>query len=107
MVVSNQWINNAVMAAEAMIMLDLVTTVVRIIGTKGRGKLKVFTDCKAMCDVLILDRTKASPFSLDGGGIISKIIQLENDSDIEFEHAHVKTRNDNEERGMAMREIWC
>ena len=85
-----------VVAAEALIMLDLVATVVRNIEAKEREKLKVFTDCKVTCDVLILDGIKASPFSLNGGGIISKIMQLERESDIEFEYVHIKTRNGNE-----------
>ena len=89
------------MAAEALIILDLVATVVRNVGAKQRGKFKVYTDCKVTCDVLTLDRIKASQFALDGGGIISKITQLERESYIEFEHMHVKTRKDNEELGYA------
>ena len=48
---------------------------------------------------LTSDRIKASQFALDGGWIISKIVQIENESDVEFEHMHVKTKNDDEERG--------
>ena len=80
-------------------MIDLAATVIRNIGAKQSGKLKVFTDCKAMCDVLTLDRTRASQFTLGRRGIISKITQLENESDVEFECFHVKTRNGDEERG--------
>ena len=97
--ISNQWINNTVMTTEALIMLDLVATVVRNIGAKERGKLKVCANCKVMCDVLTLDIIKASQFALDGGSIISKIVQLERESEVDFEHMHVKTSNDNEELG--------
>ena len=66
------------MAVDAIIVLDLVTIVVKNIGANESGKLKVFTDCKIASDVITLDRIKASQFALDGGGIISKISQLEN-----------------------------
>ena len=89
------------MAAEALIIFDLVATVVRNVGAKERGKLEVHTDCKVTCDVLTLVRIKASQFALDRGGTISKIMQLERECCIEFEHIHVKTRNDNEEIGHA------
>ena len=49
--------------------------------------------------MLTLDRIKASKFASDGGGIISKLMHLENESKIEFEHVHVKTRNNAEELG--------
>ena len=98
-VVSNQWKHNVVMAAEALTMLDLVATLVSNLGATKKGRLKVHTECKVTCDVLMLDRTKASQFALDGGGMISKIVQLERESDVEFEHTHVKTSNDNEELG--------
>ena len=80
-------------------MLDLITTVVRNTGANESGKLKVCTDCKIVSDMLSLERIKASQFSLDGGGISSKIMQLENECKFEFEHVHVKTRNDNNESG--------
>ena len=95
----NQWKPNTVMAAEALTILDLVATVVSNLGAKKKGKLKVCTDCKVTCDVLMLDRIKASQFVLDGGGIISKIGQLERESEVKFECAHVKTSNDNDELG--------
>ena len=87
------------MEAETTIMLDLVTTVVRNIGANESGKLKVFADFKTTSDMLTLDSIKASQFALDGGGIISKIMQLENECKIEFEYVHVKTSNDNDEIG--------
>ena len=64
--ISNQWINNTFIEAEALITLDLVTTVVRNIVTEEGGKLKLFTDCKITCDLLTLDRIKANQFALDG-----------------------------------------
>ena len=73
-VVSNQWKHNTAMAAEALTIFDLVATVVRNLGATKKGKLKVCTDCKVICDVLMLDRIKSSQFALDGGGIISKIV---------------------------------
>ena len=80
-------------------MLDLVTTGVKNIGANERGKLKVHADCKIVSDILTLDRTKESKFTLDGGAIISKITQIEKECKIEFEHVHVRTKNDNDESG--------
>ena len=57
---SNQWIHNTVIAAEAITMLDLVTTVVRNVGVNESGKLKVFTNCKIVRDLLTSERIKAS-----------------------------------------------
>ena len=49
--------------------------------------------------MLALDRIKAIQFTLDGGVIISKIIQLEKECNIEFEHVHERTKSDNNESG--------
>ena len=49
--------------------------------------------------MITIDRTKASRFSLDSGGIISKITQLENECTIDFEHVHVRNKNDDKESG--------
>ena len=48
---------------------------------------------------------KASQLALDGGSIISKIIEIENGSKIEFEHIDVRTKNDNEESGNSYEKI--
>ena len=87
------------MTAEAIITLDLATTVVRNIGVNENGKLKAFVDCEMISDMLTLDRTKTSQFALDGRETISTITQVENEREIEFECIHVKTRDDDEERG--------
>ena len=91
--VSDQWTHDVVIAAEAITTLCLVTTVVRNIGANESGKIKACTDCKIVSYILTLDRTKASQFALDGGGIISKTIQIEKECKIEFEYTHVRTRN--------------
>ena len=56
-------------------------------------------DCKIVSDLLRLDRTKAIQFALDRGAIIIKIIQIEKECEIEFECAHARTKNDNDESG--------
>ena len=38
------------------------------------------------------DRSKASQLSGGGGSIFSRIIEIESKSNIEFEHAHVRTK---------------
>ena len=56
-------------------------------------------DCKIVSDMLMLDRTKAIQFALDRGAIISKIIQIEKECEIEFECAHARSKNGNDENG--------
>ena len=97
--VSNQCAHNTVIAAEAITTLDIVSTLVRNVGVIESGKLTACTDCKIVSDMLTLDRIKTSPFALDRGGIISKIMQIEKECKIKYEHAHERTRNDNDESG--------
>ena len=52
-----------------------------------------------MCDLLIAERINASQLALDGGSIISKIIEIEKKCKVEIERTHVKTKNDAEESG--------
>ena len=49
-------------------------------------------------DFLTLNRTKASQLELEGGAIISKIMQKK-ECKIEFEHVHTRTKIDNDESG--------
>ena len=74
--VSNQWKQNTGLVAEAMTMTDLVIIVVKNTGVNEHGKLKVCADYKIVSDILLLDIIKASQFALDGGAIISKIMQI-------------------------------
>ena len=82
--VSNEWTHNTVIAAEAITMLCLVKKIVRNVGVNESGKRKACTDCEIVSDMLTLDKIKASPFALDGGEIISKIIQIEKECKIEL-----------------------
>ena len=61
------------------------------------GRLKVHTDFKVVCDFLISERIKASQLELHGGSIISKIVEIEKESNVVFEYIHVRTKNDNDE----------
>ena len=54
------------------------------VGVNEYGKLKVRTDCKIVSDVLTLDRIKASRLALEGGAIISRIMQIEKECKIEY-----------------------
>ena len=74
---SNEWIHSTAIAAEAIIILNLVTTMVQNIGTEEEGLLKVCTDCKVVHESLITERLKASQCALDRGSIISKIVETE------------------------------
>ena len=46
------------------------------IGVNEHGRLKVYTDYNVFSDLLTLKRTKASHLALDGGYVISKIIEM-------------------------------
>ena len=45
-----------------------------------------------------MERLKASQLELDGGSIISNVIETEKNKKVKFEHDHVKTKKDNDER---------
>ena len=68
---------NTVIAAEETITLDLVMIVLKNVGLDDYGMLKVHADCKVVCDLLIAKRSKAIQLALDGGSMISKIIEIE------------------------------
>ena len=82
-----------------MIILELVTIVVKNVGVNECGRLKAHADCKIVSDLITLDRIKVNRFALDGGVIISKIMQIEKERKIEFEHVHVRTKSYNAESG--------
>ena len=90
---------NAAIAAEATTVLDLVTMVVKNVVANEHGRLKVQTDCKVVCDLLVSERTKSSQLILDGGSAIRKIIEIEKESKMKFECIHVRTKYDNDKSG--------
>ena len=59
---SNEWIQNAAMSSEALIILDLVKMVVQTIGQDNYGSLKVHADFKVVCELLKAKRLKSSQF---------------------------------------------
>ena len=66
------------------------------IGIEEELLLKVQTGFKVVHEFLITERLKESQFVLDGGSIISKIIETEMKSNVQFEYVHVKTKQNNE-----------
>ena len=75
---SNKWMQNTAVAAEALIILDLVKTVAQNIGKYDDGLLNMHTDCKVVWEMLTADRLKASQCALDRGSSIRKIISMTN-----------------------------
>ena len=53
-------------------------------------------DCKKIWEMVTSERLKASQFSGDVGSVISKILELERKSNIEFECVHVRTTEGSE-----------
>ena len=70
-------IQNTAIAAESIIILDLMTMVVQNVGREEERLLKVHTDCEEVHELLITERFKASQCELHRGSIISKIIETE------------------------------
>ena len=60
-------------------------------------KINTHTDCCKVWELLTADKLKAIQFAGDGGSIASKNIGLESNTNVEFEHVHVKTTNGNED----------
>ena len=50
------------------------------------------TDCRTECQLLTCENVKSSQLTGDRGSTISKIIELENKTEIEIEHVHVKMK---------------
>ena len=87
---------NTAIAAEVLITLDLVKTVVQNIVPDGYGFLKERTDCKVVYELLTDERLKSSQCELDGGFAISKNIEIEKKSNVQFDNVHVKTKQGTE-----------
>ena len=69
------------------------------VGSDDYGMLKMCADCEVVCDLLIIERLNVSQLELDGGSVISKIIETEKNIKVEFEYIHAITKKDNDERG--------
>ena len=76
--------------------LDRVKTVAQSIGKHDEGMLNMCADCKLEWGMLTNDRLKSIQCALDRGSIISKIIEIEKNSNAQFECTHVKTKQDTE-----------
>ena len=78
--------------AEALIVLDLVDAAVK--NMKGAEEWNIVTrmDCRKVSELLTSKKLKASELAGDSGPIISKIIDLENKTKVEFEHVHAKMK---------------
>ena len=88
---SRNWNKNTSLAAEAAILFALVNVVESSMRGYEEGKIKMYMDCKKMWEMVTSDSLKASQLAGDGGSIISKILEVENKSNIEFEYIHVRT----------------
>ena len=93
---SSEWIQNTSVASGALITLDLVKIVAHNIGKVDAGLLNTHThthtNCKVEWELLTADRLKASQCALDAGSQISKIIEIENKRNIQFECMYVRTK---------------
>ena len=64
----------------------------------NEGKIKACADFYNVQELLIADKLKAKTFAGDGRSIISRIIELESKTKIEFEYEHVKTKIGNKNK---------
>ena len=51
-------------------------------------------DCKVFWEMLTANNYKATQFEMNGGSSISKIIEIERESIVNFEHTNEKTTNE-------------
>ena len=77
---------NAAVASEDLIILDLAHTVTQNIGKDYSGSTNMCTDCKIVWQILTVDRLKSNQCALDGGSIISRIFEIESNNKVQFEH---------------------
>ena len=68
---------NTALDAEALILLDLVDTVVQNMKESEEGKIVTNMDCHKVWELLKLETLKASQLTGDSGSIISGTIELE------------------------------
>ena len=87
------WKKNEALDTKALTVLDLVDTVVKMIKVVSEGKISMFIDCRKSWELITLETLKSSQLEGDGGSIISRIMELESKSKIEFENVQVKTTN--------------
>ena len=93
---SRKWNNNIPLAAEAAILFALVNVVERNMRGHEEGKIKTHIDCKKIWEMVTSERLKSSKLAGHRGSIISKILEVERKSNIEFEHVHIRTTEGSE-----------
>ena len=86
---------NEDLAEEALIVLDLVEIVEQNMKGAEDEKIVINMDCIKVWESLMSKKLKASQLVRDSSSIISKMVELENKSQTEFEHANAKAK-DNE-----------
>ena len=75
----------------------MVQIVARNMRNENEGALKTHMNCEVLWQILTADRLKANQHVMDGGSIISKMLEKWNESKVQFEHVHVKTTKKVEE----------
>ena len=91
---SNHWKHGIAVAEEVLIVLDLAQPVSRNMRNENEGNFKIHVDWKLVWAILVADRFKASQCAMDRGSIINKIIEIERESKVSFEHTRVKITNE-------------
>ena len=94
---SRKWKHNKAISTEALIVLDLAEIVDMNIRNENEGVLKTHMDCKVAWELLTDDMLKDNQFAMDRGSIISKILEIERESRVQFEYTHAKTKKQVEE----------
>ena len=93
---SRKWNKNTPLAVEAAILLALVNVIESNTRGHEEGKIKMHMDCKKSWEMVTSERLKSSKLAGHRGSIISKILEVERKSNIEFEHVHVRTTEGSE-----------
>ena len=89
---SRNWNKSTDLATEAATLLDLFEA--KEISMRGHdnGKITTHTDCIKAWEMVAANSSKASQLEGDAGSIVSRIIEIESKSKIDFEHAHINAK---------------
>ena len=89
---SRNWSENRALATEEAKSLDLVDSVEIKMRGHDEVKITIHADCRKAWEMVVNYGLKISQIEGDGGSTVSRIIEIESKSEIDFEHIHVNTK---------------
>ena len=89
---SRNWNKSTALGTEAATLLCLVEVVEINMRGCDEVKINIYTDCRKVWEMVAADGLKSSQLAGDGGSIVSRIIEIESKSKIDFEYIHVNNK---------------